>query len=510
MKADYLLIHKDDNVVVALRALAKGRAITAGGKTIELKIDIPAGHKIAVRRIGKGENITKYGLPIGHAVVEISTGDWVHTHNMRTNLSGTLDYSYQPERPGRPGADGGLEFPGEGSFNGYVRENGEAGIRNEIWVLNTVGCINKTAETIAKIADERFGDKSRERTRGIDGVYHFPHLFGCSQLGADLLYTQKILAGLARHPNAGGVLILGLGCENNHIDELKKVMGDYDERRVKFLVAQEAGDETGEALRMLEELADYAATFKRVPVPVAKLKVGLKCGGSDAFSGISANPLVGVFSDLLLSSGGTSVLTEVPEMFGAETILMARAEREETFKKIVGLVNGFKDYYLRHGQAVYENPSPGNNAGGITTLEEKSLGCIEKAGSSPVVDVLAYGERLQKAGLNLLEGPGNDPIAVTALAAAGVHLVLFTTGRGTPYGGPVPTVKISTTTDLYQKKGHWIDFDAGDILTGLTGLNEQAVRLFAYVLDVASGRALTRNEINGSREISIFKDGVIL
>ncbi len=507
MKADCLLIHKDDNVVVALRPLAKGQAVTAGGERILLKTGVPAGHKIARCRIGKGENVIKYGHPIGHATVEIPAGDWVHSHNLKTNLSGTLDYSDRPERPRTPDP---VLSSREVIFNGYVRENGDVGIRNEIWVINTVGCINKTAETIARIADERFSDKGRPDPRGIDGVYHFPHPFGCSQLGDDLLNTQKILTGLVHHPNAGGVLVLGLGCENNHIDEFKKVLGDYDEMRVRFLAAQEVEDETGEALRLLEELAGYAAGFKREPVPVAKLKVGLKCGGSDGFSGISANPLVGVFSDLLVSRGGTAVLTEVPEMFGAETILMARAENEEIFAKIVKMVNGFKDYYLRHGQPVYENPSPGNKAGGITTLEEKSLGCIEKAGSSPVAEVLSYGERLRKTGLHLLEGPGNDLVSVTALAAAGVQLILFTTGRGTPYGGPVPTVKIATASELYQKKKHWIDFDAGEILTGITGLDELAEQLFTYVIDVASGRAYTRNEINGTREVAILKDGIYL
>lgn len=511
MKADCLLIHKDDNVAVALKPLAKGETVAVGGETIVLKSDIPAGHKIARRQIGKGEKVIKYGHPIGHATVKIPAGDWVHSHNLKTSLSGTLDYAYRPERPRSPEPEADRVLPaGEASLNGYIRENGDVGIRNEIWVINTVGCINKTAETIAKIADARFSDKGRLDPRGIDGVYHFPHPFGCSQLGDDLLNTQKILAGLVHHPNAGGVLVLGLGCENNNIDEFKKILRHYDERRVKFLAVQEVEDETGEALRLLEELAGYAATFKREPVPAAKLKVGLKCGGSDGFSGISANPLVGAFTDLLLAHGGTAVLTEVPEIFGAETILMSRAENEEVFEKIVKLVNGFKDYYLRHGQTVCENPSPGNKAGGITTLEEKSLGCIEKAGSSLVMDVLAYGERLQKTGLQLLEGPGNDLVSVTALAAAGVQLVLFTTGRGTPYGGPVPTVKISTTSGLYQKKKHWIDFDAGEILTGITGLEELAGQLFTYILDVASGRAYTRNEINGAREIAILKEGIYL
>ncbi|MCT8139624.1 altronate dehydratase [Anaerobacillus sp. CMMVII] len=498
MKADNILVYKNDNVVVALKDLSEGEVIVVSGQEITLKTDAPFGHKIAIQPIEKGENIIKYGYPIGHAKETIAVGEWVHTHNTKTNLSGTLEYSYAPVEPVQ------LPVPAvEKTFNGYVRDNGEVGIRNEVWIINTVGCINKTCEIIAKMANDQFKDQ------GIDGVFHYPHLFGCSQLGDDLLNTQKILSNLVNHPNAAAVLVLGLGCENNYVSEFKKVIGEYDEDRVKFMIVQEVGDEISESLEIMEELVEYASKFKKQPVPVSKLKVGLKCGGSDAFSGITANPLVGAFSDILISHGGTSVLTEVPEMFGAETILMERAKDENTFTKTVNLVNDFKEYFIKHDQVVYENPSPGNKAGGITTLEEKSLGCVQKGGYSTVVDVLAYGDRLKEPGLNLLEGPGNDLVAVTALAAAGAHIVLFTTGRGTPFGGPVPTVKLSTNTPLYDKKRNWIDFNAGELLNGKP-MDELANELFEYVVDLASGDVLTHNEKHGFKEISIFKDGVIL
>ncbi|GAW94116.1 UxaA family hydrolase [Calderihabitans maritimus] len=496
--ADVLLINKMDDVVVALRDLKFGSIVETEGLRLSLRDDVPIGHKIAVRDIKKGDKVTKYGFTIGVSTRDIRAGEWVHTHNISTTLSGLLEYKYEPvELEVRPGEKSDLTFPG------YVRKNGEVGIRNEIWIINTVGCCNKVAERLAQKARERFVG------RNIDGIFQFSHPHGCSQLGDDHLRTQKILAGLVCHPNAGGVLVMGLGCENNNIEEFKRVLGPYDPERVKFLAIQEVEDEINAGLKVLEELVAYAEGFTRTPVPVGCLKVGLKCGGSDAFSGLTANPLVGVFSDLLVKQGGITMLTEVPEMFGAETILMNRAINEEVFVKIVQLINGFKDYFLRYNQVIYENPSPGNKKGGISTLEEKSLGCIQKGGRGPVVDVLAYGERAGKKGLNLVEGPGNDMVAVTALVAAGAHLVLFTTGRGTPLGGPVPTVKISSNSWLAEHKKSWIDFDAGKLLEGVP-MKRLAGEFFDYVLRVASGEIRTKNEENDYREIAIFKEGVTL
>lgn len=446
-------------------------------------VNLDDGHKYALTDIKKGENIIKYGNPIGHATEDIPKGAHVHTHNVKTNLSGNLEYTYEPVRYELPEEDK------ERTFMGYVRENGDVGIRNEIWIVNTVGCVNKVAERIAMAT----------------GAYHFPHPFGCSQLGDDQTVTQLILRGMVNHPNAAGVLVLGLGCENNNMDVFRKVLGEVDERRVKFLIAQEHDDEVAEGIRLVEELKEYASTFRRQPVPVSKLRIGLKCGGSDGYSGITANPLVGRLSDKLIAMGGSCVLTEVPEMFGAEHLLMQRCTDRETFENMVALINNFKDYYTRHNQVIYENPSPGNKKGGITTLEEKSLGCVQKGGLSPVVDVLDYGDRLKKPGLSVLNGPGNDIVAITNLMAAGVHIILFTTGRGTPVGSAVPTVKISTNASLAQRKSGWIDFDASPTLSGNPLTNE----LFDYIIKVAEGEQ-TKNELHGYKEISIFKDGVTL
>lgn len=448
-----------------------------------VEVNLEDGHKYALRDIAAGENIIKYGNPIGHAIVDIKRGEHVHNHNIKTNLSGNLEYRYEPHF---------YDIPSESTertFMGYVRENGDVGIRNDVWIVVTVGCVNKVAEQIAK------------RT----GALYFHHPFGCSQLGDDQKTTQLVLRGLVNHPNAGGVLVLGLGCENNNIGVFREVLGDVNENRVKFLNAQDYDDDVECGVELVRELQAYADTFERQPVPISRLKIGLKCGGSDGYSGISANPLVGRLSDKLISMGGSCVLTEVPEMFGAEHLLMARAENEEIFNRCVALINGFKDYYTRHGQVIYENPSPGNKKGGISTLEEKSLGCIQKGGLSKVVDVLDYGDVVNKNGLSLLNGPGNDIVAITNLTAAGVHMILFTTGRGTPVGAPVPTVKIATNHSLAQRKTGWIDFDASGTLEGKPLTDE----LLDFVVDVANGKQ-TKNEINSYREISIFKDGVTL
>lgn len=467
-----LKINKNDNVAVMLDGDNKG-------------------HKTALCDIKKGDDVIKYGYPIGHATQDIKEGEHVHTHNVSTNLSGVLEYTYSKtecEKPERK----------YGTFKGYRRKNGEVGIRNEIWIVNTVGCVNRAAERIAKLANERYGGMC-------DGIYTFVHPFGCSQLGDDQKTTQRILKGLINHPNASGVLVLGLGCENNNISVFKEELEEWDDERVKFLVAQESEDEIEEALSLIGILAERASHEERTDCDISDLVIGLKCGGSDGFSGLTANPLIGRFSDMINAYGASTVLTEVPEMFGAETILMNRAKDEETFGKVVDLINDFKAYFTSHNQVVYENPSPGNKAGGITTLEDKSLGCVQKSGSGEVMDVIGIGEHVKSKGLNLLTGPGNDIVAVTNLTASGCHMVLFSTGRGTPVGAPVPTVKIATNSSLAEHKKNWIDFNAGPIIDG-KNLDKE---FFDYVLSVAEGK-LTKNEENGYREISIFKDGVTL
>lgn len=449
-------------------------------------VNLENGHKYALKDIASGETIVKYGNPIGHATSDIKKGDHVHSHNMKTNLSGNLEYAYSPDFKPVEFEDSDL------TFMGYVRKNGDVGIRNEVWIINTVGCVNKIAKKLSELT----------------GAKYFEHPFGCSQLGDDQGVTQKILRGLVNHPNAAGVLVLGLGCENNNIPEFQKVLSTWDPERVRFLITQECEDEIEEGVKIIRELQAYADTFKQEPVSISRLRLGLKCGGSDGYSGITANPLVGSLSDRLIRYGGSCVLTEVPEMFGAEHLLMQRCPTKELFDKTVALINNFKDYFTRHNQVIYENPSPGNKAGGITTLEEKSLGCVQKGGLSPVCDVLDYGDTVTKNGLSLLNGPGNDLVAVTNLIAAGAHMVLFTTGRGTPAGGPAPTVKIATNHALAVRKKNWIDFDASYLLEGVS-MEEMTDRFIDYILRVASGEQ-TANERNGCAEISIFKDGITL
>ena len=489
-----LQIHPNDNVAVALTDIAAGEEITLGSSTVKAAEAIARGHKMAIRPIAEGEKIVKYGYPIGHATKAIGAGEWVHIQNVKTDLSEESDYRYVPNlKPQTP-----REAP---TFMGYKRRDGRAGIRNEVWIIPTVGCVNNIANTLVK-------ENQDIVTGSIDGLYTFPHPFGCSQMGGDHAQTRKLLAALVNHPNAGAVLVLSLGCENLTQDQFKAELGSWDDDRVKFLVCQNVEDEIAEGSRLLHELAVYAGGFSREPIPASELVIGMKCGGSDGLSGITANPTVGRFSDLLTSMGGSTILTEVPEMFGAENILLERCITPEVFDAAAGMINDFKQYFASHGQVVYENPSPGNKAGGITTLEDKSCGCVQKGGSAPVMGVLRYGDQIQVKGLNMLSGPGNDLVSSTALTAAGAHMVLFTTGRGTPFGAPAPTVKISTNTALFEKKGGWIDFNAGTVAEG-EDLDHAGQRLLDYVLRVASGEQ-TNAERRGAREISIFKDGVVL
>ncbi len=490
----YLQIHPGDNVAVALEPLSAGTPAEAGGTTLVLAEDIPQGHKFSLCPIAAGEQIIKYGYPIGIAKEDIRPGSHVHIHNLKTGLGDLLTYTYQPQVCAPAPTE-------ERFFQGYRRADGKAAVRNELWIIPTVGCVNNIATAVER--------KAQYLVSGtVEAVAAFPHPYGCSQMGDDQEHTRQILADLISHPNAGGVLVLGLGCENSHIDVLKEYIGAYDPNRVKFLVCQESDDEISDALALLEELAAYAGQFRREPISCRELIVGMKCGGSDGLSGITANPTVGAFSDLLISKGGTTILTEVPEMFGAETQLMNRCETEELFEQTVDLINDFKEYFTSHGQTIYENPSPGNKKGGISTLEDKSMGCTQKSGTAPVRGVLSYGERVKEKGLNLLSAPGNDLVASTALAAAGAHIVLFTTGRGTPFASPVPTVKISTNNRLYHKKQNWIDFNCGTLVEGGT-LTELRDRFFDYVISVASGEPV-KSEKAGFHDMAIFKQGVTL
>ena len=501
---NFIKINDNDNVVVALKTIPAGEWLEVPDHGEVRKIaaleEIPPGHKMAVREIPEGGQVIKYGYRIGHAKENIPAGAWIHTHNLATALGDLLEYSYQPVSGGAEAAESHGSREGR-TFQGFRRPDGRAGVRNEIWIIPTVGCVNNVASAIEK--------KAQSFYRGtVEAIAAFPHPYGCSQMGDDQENTRKILADLINHPNAGGVLVLGLGCENSNIDVLKDYIGKADENRVKFLVCQESEDEIADGVKLVEELAAYAGTFKREPIPCSELVIGMKCGGSDGLSGITANPTVGRFSDLLIANGGTTILTEVPEMFGAETLLMNRCADKELFEKTVSLINDFKNYFTSHGQTIYENPSPGNKKGGISSLEDKSLGCTQKSGSAPVKGVLAYGEKVSVKGLNLLSAPGNDLVASTALAASGAHIVLFTTGRGTPFASPVPTVKIASNTPLARHKDNWIDFNCGTLVEGKP-LEELGEELFSYVLEVASGRAV-KSEEAGFHDMAIFRQGVTL
>jgi altronate hydrolase len=496
LPASVHLIARDDDVAVAVRPLEPGETLAVASPPLTVRENIPRGHKVALRDVRAGDTVRKYGWPIGRALADIPAGSLVHTANLATRLDGLSEYTYRPVAPEN------VPAAAQRTFMGYRRSNGRVGTRNEIWILCTVGCVARTAQRIARVGSERFAGR-------VDGVHAFTHPFGCSQLGDDLARTRRILASLAMHPNAGGVLVIGLGCESNQLGALLKEVQGVEPGRLRAFGAQAAEDEDEAGLAALEELVAVAERDRREPCPLSDLTIGLKCGGSDGFSGITANPLVGHVADFVAGAGGTPILTEIPEVFGAEHLLMERATDEDVFRDVVTLVNDFKQYFIDNGQPIYENPSPGNIAGGITTLEEKSLGAVQKGGHAPVSQVLRYGERARRPGLALLEAPGNDAVSSTALVAAGATVLLFTTGRGTPLGFPVPTLKIASNTALAQKKPRWIDFDAGAVLGGGTRMEDAGDALLQLVIDTASGRR-ARNELNDEREIAIWKDGVTL
>jgi len=492
----FIKIHSQDNVAVALQDLSAGTLLDIDGISLALAQDVGRGHKFALTDIVQNQDVIKYGYSIGHTLCDIKAGEYIHTHNVKTNLKDINNYEYLPESTALS-----AQMP-DRDVQIYRRKNGDIGIRNELWIIPTVGCVVGIANLIKK----RF--MQLNDLSDIDGVFTFNHSYGCSQLGNDHENTKIMLQNMVKHPNAGAILVIGLGCENNQVVAFKESLGEYDASRVKFIISQHYDDEVEQGVELLQQLYAEMRQDRREVGKLSEVKFGLECGGSDGFSGITANPMLGLFSDYLISHGGTTVLTEVPEMFGAERILMSHCKDASPFQKTVDMVNDFKKYFIEHNQPIYENPSPGNKAGGITTLEDKSLGCTQKAGHSQVVDVLKYGERLKTKGLNLLSAPGNDAVATSALAGAGCHMVLFSTGRGTPYGGFVPTMKIATNSELAQKKKHWIDFDAGRLVYDMS-MVELLNDFIGLVVATVNGKQ-TKNEINEFRELAIFKSGVTL
>ncbi len=494
----YIRVHENDNVVVALEDLTSGFQISLDDQILTLNENISRGHKIAINALCQEDDIIKYGYSIGHCSKDIPAGAWIHSHNLKTSLTGEESYQYQPKTLSTQKVE--LAIP---HFLGYRRDSGLVGIRNELWIINSVGCVNHTAKALVTLCKEKYADKA-------DDFLAVTHPFGCSQLGDDLSQTKRLLANLASNPNAGGVLFLGLGCENNQLSELIKSLPESLSSRFSYFNAQEVDDEEAEGMRHIIELLAQMADDQREPCPVSDLTIGMKCGGSDGLSGLTANPLLGRITEKLCNYGATVILTETPEMFGAEQVLMNNAANEQVFNKIVSLVTDFKDYFIKNKQPVYENPSPGNKVGGLTTLEEKSLGAIQKGGNATVQDVIRYGEKARlKSGITLLQGPGNDAVSSTALAASGANMVLFTTGRGTPLGVPVPTVKVASNTNLATRKKHWIDFDAGQLLLENKPQQDCIDEFFQLLIDIASGLS-TKNEINQFKEISIWKGGVTL
>lgn len=488
-----IIINEKDNVAVVLHEIKTGE----NHNGIIFLNDIPFGHKVAIKNIYKGENIIKYGFPIGYAKNDIKAGEHVHIHNLNTNLKDIIDYEYNPINNIENN-----KIDSDIFFDGYKREDGRVGTRNEVWIIPTVGCVNNTVKILENMASKKYGNRC-------DGIFAYTHNMGCSQTGNDQIITQKLLSGIIKNPNAGGVLIVSLGCENNNLEVFKPFLKGIDENKIRFLITQNVEDEYKEGMKYLDELTKYASSFKREKVSIKYLTIGFKCGGSDAFSGITANVVCGKLNNIFIKNGGSSILTETPEMFGAETILMSRAANKKVFDNIVNLINGYKNYFKKYGETIYENPSPGNKKGGISSLEEKSLGCVQKGGNSTIVDILDYGEYISENGLNILKGSGNDQVSCTNLTASGANIILFTTGRGTPFGSIVPTIKISSNSNIYKKKNNWIDFNAGKVLENIP-IDNIVDELFEVVINVASGKMQTKNEKNGYKEISIFRDGIIL
>ncbi len=484
---DFIRLDADDNVVTATHALEVGVEVADGKKTIQL---IPSGHKVAIRAIPKGDQIRKYAQMIGVASDHIAPGEHVHTHNCDF-VATNQNYEF--------GTDMRDVTPATGdTFMGYKRENGAVGTRNYIAIVTSVNCSATAARRIA----DAFGPEELAAYPNVDGVVAFVHGTGCGMAsdGDGFEALQRVMWGYAKHPNHAGVLMVGLGCEMNQIDWLLEAYGlkaseTFQVMNIQNVAGLQKTIDMGIAkVRAMLPIANEA---KREPCPVSDLKVALQCGGSDAWSGITANPALGYACDLLAAQGGTGVLAETPEIYGAEHLLTRRAVSEDVGKKLIGLVEWWKDYTARNKGSMDNNPSPGNKKGGLTTILEKSLGAAAKGGTSPLTGVYKYAEPVTAKGFTFMDSPGYDPASVTGQIAGGCQVVVFTTGRGSAFGSkPSPTIKVSTNTTMYERMTDDMDVNAGDMLLGDVTLEEKGREIYEMILRVASGEA-SKSEAQG-------------
>lgn len=494
-------LYPQDTVALATSELKKGQTVTVDGETITLLDDIPNAHKIALKDFETGEAVRKYDNIIGYASKPIKKGEWIHSHNEVTGLGKSKEYTYDFNPISI--------FPGESdkTFMGYDRADGGAGIRNHLAIISTVFCANGPLRKLARMAEAKY-----PATENFDGIIAFDQEFGCSQTGKDLVTTCKIIAGIAKNANFGGVLLVSNGCEMAIPSVLEQYMGDYDKKRIRTLTLQEVEDEFTAGMELIDEIMEEMKDDKRTPININRLHIAMNCGGSDGYSGITANTLLGTLCDTLVKEGAIMNMTEVPEMMGAEHILMNRAADKSIFDDIVKMMYDYDAYFARYGEKAADNPTQGNKAGGLTTLEEKSLGCIQKGGHCAVMEVLEYGERATKNGFVLVSGPGNDLAGVSGQIAAGAVLTIFTTGRGTPCGFAGPTFRLASNTALATRKSNWIDYDAGRLLTAKTPEEVEALNkeLYDAIMATVNGQYRTRTEENGYYILGALKDGVTL
>ncbi len=500
---DLILLSPDDNIGVARRDLRCGLQITTPRGVIALQESIPMGHKAALCGIPRGGSVYKYAQVIGRARRPIECGEWVHVHNLElAHGQGTLEYAVESPRP--PELPDGLPR----MFLGYRRGDGRVGTRNHVVVVPTSNCSSHVCERIAE-------EVRKEAEDGVDGVFAVPHTDGCAQhTGPDIEQLERTLKGIIAHPNVCAALVVALGCE---VNSLTRYCGPgmetiYGKPAAALEIQASGGTVKAVAagVAKVHSLVEAAASCPRTEEPVGHLTIGLNCGGSDAFSGISANPALGYASDLLVGAGGTVVLAETPEIYGAEQVLTRRAADIKTGKELVRIIERYCEYAARFGATMDSNPAPGNLRGGITNIVEKSLGAVMKGGTTTLNGVIDYAERIAGKGLIVMDTPGYDPVSITGLAAGGCNLIAFTTGRGSGIGFPiVPVLKIASNSRIFRLMADNMDVNAGDILDGNSDIREKGIEIYRQIVRAASGER-TRSEILGHREFAPWRIGPVM